>query len=140
MRSSAYLIPIPELFVSFAFFVARPIYYLLKLLFLNLPHYNRLDSDPGPLSGLFSFLPTTSRAFVFIARTPQRFLPSSTRVELHDNNVSPVSSFPRYVKLILPVLLLVVCVLCFVQADPEKRLLRQLLRAGEREDRLAVRS
>ena len=41
------------------------------------------SSDAGSHSGPSSPLPTTSvRAFVFIARITQHFLPSSTRVEL----------------------------------------------------------
>ena len=42
----------------------------------------RCNSDSGSLRRLFSPLPTTVRAFIFIARRVQHFLPSSTRVEL----------------------------------------------------------
>ena len=41
------------------------------------------SSDPGSHSGPSSPLPTTVRAFLFVARRIQRFLPSSTRVELY---------------------------------------------------------
>ena len=41
------------------------------------------NSDPGSHSGPSFPLPTTVRAFIFIARRIQHFLPSSTRVELY---------------------------------------------------------
>ena len=47
---------------------------------LSLSLHSR-NSDPGSQSRLFSPLPTTVRAFIFIARRVQHFLPSSTRVE-----------------------------------------------------------
>ena len=40
------------------------------------------SSDPGSHSGPSSPLPTTVRAFIFIATKIQHFLPSPTRVEL----------------------------------------------------------
>ena len=39
------------------------------------------NSDPGSHSRLFYSLPATVRAFIFIARRFQPFLPSSTRIE-----------------------------------------------------------
>ena len=66
---------------SFAvfFFLLLPSSSHLSFLLL-LPGRN---SDPGSLmSRFFSPLPTTIRAFIFIARTLQPFLPSSTCTEL----------------------------------------------------------
>ena len=42
---------------------------------------SRYNSNPGSLKRLFSPLPTTVRAFVFIARLLQPFFPSSTRID-----------------------------------------------------------
>ena len=41
------------------------------------------NSDPGSHSGPSASLPTSARAFIFISRRSQHFLPSSTRVELY---------------------------------------------------------
>ena len=65
------------------FFFAHPrltphLYYLRTFPF-SLP---RRNSDPGSRSRLFFPLPRTARAFVFITRILQPFLPSSTRIEL----------------------------------------------------------
>ena len=60
--------------------LAHPTHYICNMhVSFSLP---RCYSDPGSLSRLVSPLPTTMRAFVFIASTLQPFLPSSTRVEL----------------------------------------------------------
>ncbi|CAN0506122.1 unnamed protein product, partial [Laminaria digitata] len=59
-----------------AFFFLHPIYY--PCLTLPLPPLRSGVSH----GGRFSPLPTTVRAFIFIARRVQHFLPSSTRVEL----------------------------------------------------------
>ena len=42
----------------------------------------RHNSDPGSLSRLLPYLPTTVRAFFFIVRKLEPFLPSSTRIKL----------------------------------------------------------
>ena len=60
------------------FFFLHPVYFPRTT--LALPPSS--TSDPGSQSGPSSPLPTTVRAFVFIARRIQLFLPSSTRVEL----------------------------------------------------------
>ena len=65
-------------FLPFFFFL-NPIYYLR--ITLALPPSSR--SDPGSHIGPSFPLPTTVRAFIFIARNIQHFLPSSTRVKLH---------------------------------------------------------
>ena len=59
--------------------ILHPIYYPRTTLALP-PTSN---SDPGSHSGRSSSLPTSARAFIFIARRIQHFLPSSTRVELY---------------------------------------------------------
>ena len=51
---------------------------ILALLSPSLPSSN---SDPGSHSGPSFPLPTTVRAFIFIARIVKHFVPSSTRVE-----------------------------------------------------------
>ena len=61
----------------FFIFISIP-FIIFALLSLSLHSRN---SDPGSQSRLFSPLPTTVRAFIFIARRVQHFLPSSTRVE-----------------------------------------------------------
>ena len=67
-------------FVFVCLFDARPIYLLRSLFFSFLP-LPRLNSDLRSLSRLCSPLPTTARAFIFIARRVQSFFPSSTRIE-----------------------------------------------------------
>ena len=57
-------------------------YYLHTFYFSFSPSLSRRISDPESPSKPFSPLPTTARAFSFIARKIQHFLPSSTRVEL----------------------------------------------------------
>ena len=52
---------------------------LSSLFLLQLPRH---DSVPGSHSRPCSPLPTTVRAYVFIARRVQHFLPSSIRIEL----------------------------------------------------------
>ena len=64
-------------FCIFLFFCSIP-FIIFALLSLSLHSRN---SDPGSQSRLFSPLPTTVLAFIFIARRVQHFLPSSTRVE-----------------------------------------------------------
>ena len=96
----SYTIYIPGTIVFFIFpshlcsspFILSPSYFCLVCLFLffsipfiifallSLSLHSR-NSDPGSQSRLFSPLPTTVRAFIFIARRVQHFLPSSTRVE-----------------------------------------------------------
>ena len=58
------------------FFFSIP-FVTLALLSRSLPV---TSSDPGSHSGPYSPLPTTVRAFIFIARMIQHFLPSLTRV------------------------------------------------------------
>ena len=67
-----------HIFDSFLFFSFSIPFIIFALLSLSLHSRN---SDPGSQSRLFSPLPTTVRAFIFIARRVQHFLPSSTRVE-----------------------------------------------------------
>ena len=80
----------------FSFFCS---FHLLCSHFLPLFSLLGHNSDPGPLSRLFSPLPTTVRAFVFIARSLQSFLPSSTRIDFsasgHGVCVWPVHSNRR---------------------------------------------
>ena len=67
------------------------IIYLCNIFFLHPIYYPRTNlalppssnSDPGSHSRPSSSLPTSARAFIFIARRSQHFLPSSTRVELY---------------------------------------------------------
>ena len=61
------------------FFLHPTVYYPRTTLALP-PSSN---SDPGSHSGPTSSLPTLARAFIFIARRSQYFLPSSTRVEVY---------------------------------------------------------
>ena len=63
----------------FCFFSLIPFISVAHLLLYLLPTRN---SDLGSHSRLFYPLPATVRAFVFIARRFQPFLPSSTRIEL----------------------------------------------------------
>ena len=64
---------------AFSFFLPRSIYYPRTTLALS-PSSN---SDPGSHSGPSSPLPTTVRAFIYVARRIRHFLSSSTRVELY---------------------------------------------------------
>ena len=59
-------------------FLHHPIYYPCTTFAIPLSS----NSDPGSHRGPFSPLPTTVRAFIFIAGRFQHFIPSSTRVEL----------------------------------------------------------
>ena len=70
------------------FFFLHPIYYPRTTLALP-PSSN---SDPELHSGPSSPLPTAARSFIFIARRVERFLPSSTRVELCSKNNSNSSN------------------------------------------------
>ena len=65
-------------FFLFFYFFSIPFIIFAHLLLSLLPTRN---SDPGSHSRLFSPLPATVRAFFFIARRFQPFLPSSTRIE-----------------------------------------------------------
>ena len=58
---------------------AHPFYNFRTFPFSFVP---RRNSDLGSLSRLFSPLPTTVRAYIFIAGTVWLFLPSSTRIKL----------------------------------------------------------
>ena len=64
------------------FFFLIPIFCLRTFLFSFSLRRCSSNSDPGSLGGLFSPLPTTVRAFIFIVRILQPFRPSSTRIEL----------------------------------------------------------
>ena len=75
-------------------FFLHPIHYPCTTLALP-PSSN---SDAGSPSGPSSPLPTTVRAFIFIASRIQHFLPSSTRVELY----LPTHAARRSQQLILP--------------------------------------
>ena len=66
-------------FVVYFFLFFHAIYYPRTALALR----PSSKSDPGSHSGPSSPLPTTVRAFVFIAKRLQHFLPPSTRVELY---------------------------------------------------------
>ena len=70
------LFPHSQYFSNYFFFIP---FIILALLSPSLPPSS--NSDPGSQSGRSSPLPTTVRAFLFIARNIQHFLPSSTRVE-----------------------------------------------------------
>ena len=70
----------------------HPIYYPRTILALP-PSSN---SDPGSYSGPSFLLPTTVRAFIFIARRTQHFLPSSTRVELCSQQLILFLHFCKY--------------------------------------------
>ena len=59
---------------------SHPIYYPRTTLALP-PSSSSITQIRGQLSRLFSPLPTTVRAFIFIARIMHHFLPSSARVE-----------------------------------------------------------
>ena len=70
---------------SDTYFFARAFYYLRILFFSSSPcvsYSSRRNSDPGSLNRLFSLLPTMVRAFVFIARRLQPFIPLSTSIEV----------------------------------------------------------
>ena len=76
-----------------AFFFLYPVYYPRNSLALP-PSSN---SDLGSHSGCSSSLPTSARAFIFIARRTQHFLPSSTRVELYLLTLlGALSSYPLF--------------------------------------------
>ena len=61
-------------------FLCFPIPSIILARFLSPARSPDVNSDPGSLSRLFSPLPTTVRAFMFIARRLQLSLPSSTRI------------------------------------------------------------
>ncbi|CAN0495129.1 unnamed protein product, partial [Laminaria digitata] len=64
--------------VLFFFFLFIPLIVVFAPLFWLRPSRNTV---PGSHSRLFSLPPSTVRAFAFVARRGQHFLPSSTRVE-----------------------------------------------------------
>ena len=66
--------------VPFQYYFLYPIIYHPRTTLALLTSKN---SNPGSHSGPSSSLPTSVRAFIFIARRSQHFLPSSTRVELY---------------------------------------------------------
>ena len=70
-------------FLFFRLLITRGILHAFSLSF-SVP---RRNSDAGLPSRLFSPLPTTALAFIFIARTLQPFLTSSTSVELRHSTL-----------------------------------------------------
>ena len=75
--------------LSYAFVFAHPVRYL-RTFHISSFSVPRRNSDPGLQSRRFSPLPTTVRAFLFIARRVQRSLPSPTPANC---------AYPRYKEL-----------------------------------------
>ena len=72
--------PATAILLTSLFFFTRLFYYLRSFPFsFSLP---RRSSDPGSLNRLFSPLPTTEHAFLFIATGFELFLPSLARIQL----------------------------------------------------------
>ena len=67
----------------FFFVLAHPLYLVLYLHFSFSFSLPRRDTDLRPLRRLFSPVPTTAHAFVFVGRRLELLVPSLTRIELN---------------------------------------------------------